>query len=111
MGSGSRDENFGRKFVQSHYDAEMEFYWNLKAAVDVPKNKVLTGLAQQLQRNINGQLFVGIFKRGYFDYNHLYPNFQELCNRSLNDVIVVDQFGEGYTGRQFLDIVASSEFN
>lgn len=102
------EENFGSKFVSDHRDAEIEFYWAIKASAEIPKNKVLTGVAQSLQKVMQGHLFIGVFRRGIFDYNHLYYNFQDICKRSLKDVVIVDQFGTGYNGRQFLEIIEHS---
>lgn len=101
------DIHYGSRYISDHIDAEIEFYWHVKANIEVPKNKVLTGIAQFVQKTVTRNLFIGTLVRGHFQ-NFSNINFHEICNRSLNEIIIMDQFGNGYTGRQFIDIVNAS---
>lgn len=99
------NDSYGRQFVKEHVDAEIEFYWAIKATVELPKNRVLMGMTQNLQEMLNNNLLLAVFRRGFLEINNLNRNFQDLCNRSLNNPIIIDQYGSHYTGKQFLDIM------
>ncbi len=101
--------SFGEKFLTEHADAELEFYWAIDTKIEIPKNKVLTGLVQRLQETVSIRLFVGHFKDGIFTFNNHFNDFETICRRSLDDNVIRDNYGNSYTGRHFLEIVSLCE--
>ena len=101
--------SFGERFLTEHADAELEFYWAVETKIEIPKNKVLTGIVQKLMDSVSMRLFVGHFKDGIFTFNTHFNDFETICRRSLDDSVIRDNYGNSYTGRQFLEIVSLCE--
>lgn len=96
--------DYGIKFITDHQDAYIDFFWAIKTNSELPQNRVLIGLAQKLQAIMTGVLKLGTYHKGCFDYTHNYEEFQDLCNKSLNEIICIDNYERTYTGKQILEI-------
>lgn len=99
-------KDFGEQFLIDYSDANLEFYWSIDVRIEIPKNRVLTGITQSLQQLISLRLYVGEFKNGIMYISTSSKSiFRELCERSPSNPIIKDNNGNSYTGDQFLSII------
>jgi len=97
--------NYGDRFIEDHWGADIDFYWAIKAHAELPKNRVLISLAQKLQRVMADFLRIGTLRHRYFMCGHNYEELMEICLKSPDEAVVVDNYERTYTGKQIVDII------